>query len=96
MLETWLRDSNNISVYQYTLGNDLRPIKNILIMVTITEMINILSEPVKATSHLCIKCEWPLIITYSLYSENVLDYYFYLLPMSVNLGRILKTVDLNI
>ena len=33
---------------------------------------------VKATSHLCVKRKRPLIITYSLYSENIMYYYFYL------------------
>ena len=32
----------------------------------------------RATSHLCVKREQPLIITYSLYSENIMHYYFYL------------------
>ena len=31
-----------------------------------------------ATSHLCIKREWPLIISYSLYSKNIIHYHFYL------------------
>ena len=30
------------------------------------------------TSHLCVKRERPLIITYSLYSENIIPYHFYL------------------
>ena len=32
----------------------------------------------RATSHLCVKRERPLIITYSLYSENIIHYHFYL------------------
>ena len=32
----------------------------------------------RATSHLCGKREWPLIITYSIYSENTMHYHFYL------------------
>ena len=32
----------------------------------------------RATSHLCVKREQPLIITYSLYSENIMHYYIYL------------------
>ena len=32
----------------------------------------------KGTSHLCVKFERPLIISYSLYSENIINYHFYL------------------
>ena len=32
----------------------------------------------RATSHLCVKRERPLIITYSLYSENIMHDHFYL------------------
>ena len=32
---------------------------------------------VRATSHLCVKHERSLIITYSLYSENIMRYHFY-------------------
>ena len=35
-------------------------------------------KTVRATSHLCVKREWPLIITYSLYSENIMHYHLYL------------------
>ena len=31
----------------------------------------------RATSHLCVKRERPLIITYSLYSGNIINYHFY-------------------
>ena len=33
---------------------------------------------IRATSHLCVKRERPLIITYSLHSENIMHYHFYL------------------
>ena len=33
---------------------------------------------VRATSHLCVKGERPLIITYSVYSENIMHYHYYL------------------
>ena len=33
---------------------------------------------VRATSHLCVKRERPLIINYSLYSEIIMHYHFYL------------------
>ena len=36
----------------------------------------------KATSHLCVRRERPLIITYSLYSENIIHYHFYLKHVS--------------
>ena len=32
----------------------------------------------RATPHLCVKRERPLIITCSLYSENIMHYHFYL------------------
>ena len=35
-------------------------------------------ERIRATSHLCVKRERPLIITYSLYSESIIHYHFYL------------------
>ena len=33
---------------------------------------------VRTTSHLRVEREQPLIVTYSLFSENILNYYFYL------------------
>ena len=33
---------------------------------------------IRATSHLCVKRERPLIITHSFYSENIMHYHFYL------------------
>ena len=38
----------------------------------------------RAFSPLCVKHERPLIITYSLYSENILHYHFHLKHVSVN------------
>ena len=32
---------------------------------------------VRVTTHLCLKRERPLMITYSLYSENIMHYHFY-------------------
>ena len=34
--------------------------------------------PLRATSHLYVKRERPLIITYSLYPENIMHYHFHL------------------
>ena len=32
---------------------------------------------IRATSHLLVKREWPLIIIHSFYSKNIMYYYFY-------------------
>ena len=43
-----------------------------------SSFVGIIRLSLRATSHLCVKCERPLIITYSSYSENTMHYHFYL------------------